>query len=109
VGGDWVASTIAAGVVAGGDRLFGTGDDAAISGAGTTDDPARRSRVASVKIGGLVYGTPAASGTDHFGFVAQQVGSFKAGHFGASLDAGPGNDVIELAPTTGDVTLREVT
>jgi hypothetical protein len=108
VGGDWVGSTIAAGVVAGGDGRFGTADDVAISGAGTTDDPARRSRVGSVKIGGLVYGTPAASGTDHFGFVAQEVGSFRAGYLGALLHAGPGNDVIELAPTTGDVTIREV-
>jgi hypothetical protein len=57
-----------------------------------------------VKIVGDVIGTAAAG--DHFGFVAQQIGAFKAGGFTAPLTSGL--DVIELSPTTGDVTIHEV-
>jgi hypothetical protein len=61
-------------------------------------------RIVSVSVGGVVVGT--ASATDHFGFVAQQVGSFHALGFTARLTAG--RDIIELSPTTDDVTMREV-
>jgi hypothetical protein len=109
VGGDWIASDLVAGVAAGADGLFGRADDAAISGAGTTDNPGIVSSIAGLKIGGLVYGTPfSVSGSDHFGFVAQEVGSVKVGGFTAPLRPGADNDVIELAPTTGDMTVREV-
>ncbi len=46
-------------------------------------------------------------GADHFGFVAQQIGSFKALGFTAALTAGT-DAPLELALTTGDVTIREV-
>jgi hypothetical protein len=107
IGGDWVGSSIAAGVDIGADNQWGTADDARISGASTTDNPNIVSKITSVTIKGLVYGTPTASGADHFGFVAQQIGSFKALGFMAALTAGT-DAAIELAPTTGDVTLREV-
>jgi hypothetical protein len=108
IGGDWIGSSIAAGVVAGGDSLFGTADDAKISGPGTTDNANIVSRIASITIAGAVYGTPTSvSGTDHYGFVAQQIGIFTAGGFTATLTAAT-DPPLELALTTGDVTLREV-
>ncbi len=48
------------------------------------------------------------STTDHFGFSAQQIGSFKAGGYTAPLTTGPANNIIEFSPVTGDVTIREV-
>jgi hypothetical protein len=102
VGGDWIASSLAAGVTDGGDG-FGNGNDVVIAGgSGSTV-----SRIGGVAIKGLVYGTPTAAGVDHFGFVAQQVGSFKCLGFTATLAAGT-DAPIELALTTGDVTIREV-
>ena len=61
-------------------------------------------RIDSININSVVIGTSA--GGDHFGFSTHQIGFFRAGAFTAALTAG--NDVIELSPITGDVTLREV-
>ncbi|HEX3150029.1 MAG TPA: hypothetical protein VHR66_18275 [Gemmataceae bacterium] len=102
IGGDWIASSLAAGVVDGGNG-FGNMNDSAIAGgsAGIV------SKITSVAIKGLVYGTPAAAGADHFGFVAQQIGAFKCLGFTATLTAAT-DAPQELALTTGDVTVREV-
>jgi hypothetical protein len=100
VGSDWIASNLVAGVEDGTDNLFGTADDTLIAG-GLSNVVAR---IAKVTIKGVVVGTVGTG--DHFGFVAQQIGTFKAGSFLASLTGGP--DVIELSPITGDLTLREV-
>ncbi len=77
VGGDWVASSIAAGVDDGADNKFGTADDAI----GTLgNDPENVSRIASITIKGQLRGTPAGvSATDGFGFVAQEIGKLKIG------------------------------
>ena len=99
VGGDWIASSISAGVRDGGAPGFGTPGDTIIAGATLI------SRIASISIKGAVIGT-AADG-DHFGFTAQQIGSFKAGPFKAALTAGT-DAAIELSPHTGDVAIREV-
>lgn len=101
IGKDWVASSIVAGVsnTASNNASFGDANDALI-GAGVG------SRIASVRIGGLVYGTPAASGADHFGFSARHIGSFRSLGFVAPLTAGT-DAPIELALSTGDVTIRE--
>lgn len=102
LGGDGIATNLVAGVTNGG-AGFGDGSDAAIAG-GSADIV---SRIGTIAIRGLVYGTPDASGTDHFGFVAQQIGSFNARgvviNFTAESNAGRG-----LAPTNGDVTIFEV-
>ena len=45
---------------------------------------------------------------DHFGFESHEIDAFRAGAFVAVLLAGPGGDAIELSPTTGDATIREV-
>src|SRR5262249_20258637 len=102
--GDWVASNLVAGVVEGDADGFGDADDARISGPGTTDNPNILSKIASVSIGGVVVGTAAPG--DHFGFEAQQIGPFRVGGVLVPLTAGP--DVVELSPTTGDVTIREL-
>ncbi|MGB8170205.1 MAG: hypothetical protein WCF18_22065, partial [Chthoniobacteraceae bacterium] len=104
VGGDWIASSAVAGVKDTGLNDFGDGDDLLIA-AGT----AITARIAAIQIGGLVIGTAGAG--DHFGFVAEQIGSFKSLGFIAPLHAGPPPpppDVVELSLTTSDVTIREV-
>ena len=64
-------------------------------------------KIASVSIGGTVAGTPGTG--DHFGFVAQRIGSFQAGAFTATLRAAAPPDVIDLSIITGkDVTIREI-
>jgi hypothetical protein len=105
VGGDWIASSLVAGVAQGADGLFGTSDDAKITGG--TDNAAISSKIGSIRIGGQVQGT-AATG-DHFGFVAEQIGSFKVGTATTALKPGVNNDVVELlGSSTADVTIREV-
>lgn len=100
VGGDWIASSIAAGVRDTNGDGFGNDDDTLINNAGD----AIVAQIASVTIGGVVAGT--AADRDHFGFVAEQIGSFRVGGVAVGLTDNP--EVIELSPTTGDVTVREV-
>ena len=109
VGRDWIASNLIAGVVRGGDGLFGTGDDEKISGAGTTDT-ARVSKIAGIIIRGSALGTP--DGADHFGFVAQHVAALRVGAATFPLVAGPFTDLppVDFAVgVTGDLRVREVT
>jgi hypothetical protein len=98
VGGDWVISTLSAGV---GPATFGTLGNAVINN-GT--DPIV-ARIASVHIGGAVNG--AGNAAFRTGFVAQQVGSFRAAGFVAPLTAGT-DPAILLAPYTGNVFVKEV-
>src|SRR5262249_57767464 len=94
---------VGAGAGAGLDEQFGTNDDGSID----AGNPAIIAKIASVTIGGQVLGT--VGGSDHFGFVAQQIGLFKVNGITLPLHAGPDNDLTELAlGSTGDVTLREV-
>jgi len=104
VGGDWIASILSAGVKAGNDGVFGTDDDEVIN----NSSDALVAKIASIKIKGAVVGTDATvSDTDHFGFIAQQIGSFKSLGFTAHLTSAT-DPAIELSPTTADVTVREV-
>jgi len=110
LGGDWIMSSIAAGVYNAGadDAIGGTGANADQVNFGDSHDrlPAGSiARIASITIGGQVVGS-AASG-DHFGFVAGQIGSFKAAGVPVKLTAGK-DGPIQLAPYTGDVTLHEL-
>ncbi|MGB8170073.1 MAG: hypothetical protein WCF18_21395, partial [Chthoniobacteraceae bacterium] len=108
VGGNWIASDLVAGVQddasAALNASFGEADDLVVPGFGG----APVATIVSVSIKGLVLGT-AATG-DHFGFVAQQIGSFKSLKSFASLTPLTAiTDVpIELALLSGDVTIREV-
>jgi hypothetical protein len=101
VGGDWVASSISAGIQDAAGDGFANGDDYVIPG-GT----AIVARIASITIGGAVIGTKT-NPNDHFGFTAQQISSFKAGLYAAPLTSV--TDLpVSLALLTGDVSLREV-
>jgi hypothetical protein len=101
IGGDFEASTIAAGASAGPNGFFGDGDDHLIA-----NPPQSISRIASIIIGGSALGT--ADPGDHFGIVAANIGSVKIGKTLEPLT--PALDLpIELVPTTtNDVTIREL-
>jgi hypothetical protein len=102
VGGDWRASSLVAGIQDVEADGFGDADDVVIS---TPPADAIVSRIASVTIKGFVFGTGATG--DHFGFTAQQIGSFKAG--GIKLSLTEATDApFQLALITDDVRLREV-
>jgi hypothetical protein len=104
VGGDWIASNLVCGATAGADGVFGTADDAEIPGE-TTTTPAT---IASIRIQGKVLGTfSAANSTDHYGFVAEEIGSLSIGGFAFALKAGPSNDAFDIGDTQ-DVSVREV-
>ena len=106
VGHDWIASTIAAGVDDNGDG-FGNANDAKLAGASIPDNAGIVSTIASIVINGQALGT--VGGTDHFGFVAQQIGSLKIGAVSVPLLAGPGNDLAGIPiGATGDLRAREV-
>lgn len=108
VGGNWIASNLVAGVDPGADGLWGTPDDFAFS----NDRPNVNSKITSIVINGIVGGTPGVTG-DHFGFVAQHIGSLVVRGANASypLRAGASNDNILLVGSglgSGDVRLREI-
>ncbi len=102
VGSDWRASSVSAGIQDTSANGFGNADDAVIA---QPPADAILSRIASVTIKGLILGTPAMG--DHYGFTAQQIGSFSVK--GTKLSLTTNTDApIPLAPLTSDVFLREV-
>lgn len=101
VGGDWVGSSIVAGVKDTNSDGFGNSDDSILGAVANSI-----AKIATITIGGTVFGTP--GGGDHFGFVSHAIGKFKAGAFTAALRAGAPPDVIALSLLTGDTTLREI-
>jgi hypothetical protein len=107
VGGDWIASNLVGGVAAGDDGYFGTDDDVPIPEAGQS--PAILARIDSVLIRGQALGTlPGINPDDHYGIVAELIGSAGVGETTAlPLAAGPGNDDIPLG-VTGDLRVLEV-
>jgi hypothetical protein len=104
VGGDFVASSIVAGVGAGPNRNFGDSDDAKLSGPGF-DDPQVISRIDRVMIGGRVRGTDVSG--DHYGIVAEEAGAVTIGVRPVPLHPGGGNDTI-VVPPTDDFRLYEI-
>lgn len=110
VGGDWIASSLVAGAQAGADGVYGTQDDAKFSGAFTRDVAGVYSRINSVIIGGQVVGTESTG--DHFGIVAEKVGSLSINANLIPLLAGKHNDDLLLTPLIdgffGDIRLREI-
>src|SRR4029450_6295949 len=95
VGGDWIASSLSAGIEPGGDGEFGTGDDGKITGG--TNVTGVVSKIGSIGIGGQGLGTP--GGADGFCFVAQQIGSIVVGGTAIPLTPGLNNDVLDLGAT----------
>ncbi len=80
----------------------GTANNASIPG----DSPNIVSKIASIVIAGDIAGTDMAG--DHFGFVAQQIGSFKFGTTALRLHAAGAPDVFDSIGITGDTSLREI-
>jgi hypothetical protein len=106
VGGDWIASSIVAGAVAGANGFFGDGDDTGMTGIALfKDNPIVFSKIGSVTIGGQVLGT--IGGTDHYGFVAETIGTV---HIGGSLvPTAPGMHTDDVSiGTTGDFSILEI-
>ncbi len=103
VAGAWSASNLVAGIenTAGN---FGGGTDGKISG---TDNAAIISRIASVTIGGAISGTSTSS-TDHFGFVAEEIASFKGAGSSVALVKNNIDPATELDPANQDVAIREL-
>jgi hypothetical protein len=99
---NWIASSLVAGATVGSDGFFGSNGGELINGGN-----AIVARIASVVIAGSVNGTQQVG--DHFGFVAEEIGAFKAGGSKPALSFGPGNDLVGiLVGVPGDVRLREV-
>ncbi|HEV7404864.1 MAG TPA: hypothetical protein VGO11_18120 [Chthoniobacteraceae bacterium] len=91
VGGDWIASSLVAGIQnSAGVTHLGDANDAKITSG--TDEADRIARIASIAVGGRVLGSTVASATEHFGFVAEQIGAFKVGGFAFTMKTGSGND-----------------
>jgi hypothetical protein len=99
VKGNWIRSDAAAGVKAGADLDFGTADDISAANAGNF-----ASRIARIVIGGQVLGT--FGGTDSFGFVAKQIGSFRAGSVTYPLSKTAADNIV-VSPTI-DIRVREL-
>ncbi len=98
-----MASSLIAGADAGADGLFGTDDDELIAGGGSVI-----ASIAKILIKGAATGT-SDDATDHYGFVSEQIKTFKAAGAKTSLTSGAGNDLtgIFIGPDD-DLRVREV-
>jgi hypothetical protein len=105
VGGDWIASSIAAGIDPGTGNNFGDVNDVKIAGSGVKDVAAVFSKIQNVIIAGQALGT--VGGTDSFGIVAENVGAVKIGGTPLLLALGNGNDDI-LVGVTNDFRVNEI-
>ncbi|MEA3208175.1 MAG: hypothetical protein QOE70_1232 [Chthoniobacter sp.] len=109
VGGNWIASTLSAGLdyAASGD-FVGDADD--VKPADPVETKPIFSRIASITIGGFVAGTVGpGSGAkpDHFGFVAEEIGKLSIGGIVYPVTAGLDKVGFALG-ATGDVRAREI-
>lgn len=104
VGGNWIASTVTAGVQDGGVPGFGDGDDSLINSPNGAANDAIVASIASITIKGAMYGAPDLP--FHSGFVAQQIGSFNAGGFIAHLTADTDAPIIIPGLPTNEI-IRE--
>ena len=105
VGGDWIASSIAAGANAGGDDYYGNGDDVKMMGVNIKDQAQVHSKIASLSISGQVIGTD--GGMDCFGVVAENIGVVKIGGMSVTLSPGNGNDEVVVG-ITSDFRINEL-
>jgi hypothetical protein len=102
--GDFVASSISAGVGPGPNQKFGDLDDSKLGGLGF-DVPEVPSRIDRVTIGGRVRGTDTSG--DHLGIVAETIGVVTVGGRRLALNSGVGNDEIVVGDT-GDFRINEI-
>jgi hypothetical protein len=100
VGGDWAASNLVAGAMnaASGNQTFGNGNDASI-GSGNAGITAK---ISSIVIDGEVIGRPGSSPGATFGFVAEQIVSFKYNGAAVALAAGAHTDKFAGAGVVGN-------
>lgn len=81
IGNNWTASSVSAGISSGTDAYFGNesaGVERVIQPSGIySNNAAIRSKIASITVGGSVFGSVAAG--DAFGFFAQEIGPVKLG------------------------------
>lgn len=105
VNGDWLGSDLAAGAIQGAGGYFGDGNDTVAAGSAGII-----SRIASVTIKGSLYGTHSGISTsDHFGFVAQEIGTFSVGGQKLKLTPKVTDTAVPFSPITlNDVTLVEL-
>lgn len=104
VKGDWIESNLVAGVQNATNSPANFGDNLDVLITPTGPNPAVVAKIASISIGGQVIG----SATGHFGFVAQQIGSFKAAGFTAKLTAGTDAPIQLAIAQGGNVTIHEI-
>jgi hypothetical protein len=103
VGGNWIASNIAAGILGIAAGGFETANPSPILG-GSGDVI---SKIASIAIKGAAFGTIAAG--DHFGFVAEEIGKLRIGATTFPLERGAHNDTAGFAiGPSHDLIVREV-
>jgi hypothetical protein len=107
VGGDWEASSLAAGAMPGGDGFYGDGDanEGKMAGPGVKDVATVSSQIGSLSIGGQARGTD--GGTDFFGIVAENVVTLKVHGKTVPLKAGNSNDDVFVG-LTGDFKVHEI-
>jgi hypothetical protein len=92
VAGDWVSSSITAGVNSGGTDV-GDAGDTKLTGFDIRDGEVN-SKIASIVIGGQVSGRRDTIAL--FGFGAEEIGAFKAKGLALALTAGPSTDTFAL-------------
>ncbi|HEX8313331.1 MAG TPA: hypothetical protein VF614_18540, partial [Chthoniobacteraceae bacterium] len=96
VGGDWIASGLSIGTMAGPDSRYGTNDDFFLN----DDTPETTGTLGSLVIKGRIIGT--VDGTDSFRIMAPKIGKLKVGEVQYPLTAGADDFAIG---TTGDVSV----
>ncbi len=101
VRGDWLASSLSAGIETGADGFYGDAQDTVIVGGNSI-----ASSIAKIVIHGRIAGTDnAVSATDRFGFTASNIGKFRLGATSVTLSKTQRDDLS--IGTTGDVRIRE--
>ena len=105
VGGDWIASNLVAGALAGTDMQFGTADDQVIA---QSDAAGAGSQIGPIVIAGQVLGDPNSNPDTRFGFVAGDVVSLKVAGTAVGLKSGPDNDHLIVLDAAGTMTVNEV-
>lgn len=106
IGGDWIASNLVAGAKAGNDGVFGTLDDAKITGGVVKDLPNLFSKINSMTVAGEVIGTSFTN--DNFGIVAEHLVSLKIGGDVIPLLPGAHSDSLVLLGVSAGGVFRDV-
>jgi hypothetical protein len=100
INGDWIESSLVAGVSSGNDQFLGTNDDALFAGGNAVV-----AKIASVVIKGQALGSIDPGG--HFAITAESIGSVKVGGTKLSLNPKAKDSLIAIG-ATGDFVVNEV-